>query len=341
MTDIRTIGLGIALASCAALPAMAAMAEPQKTAIDVPAQELLIDPAALDSERALGERALMALEDHALGDMPIMEIGPRQAATDALVKNLTIRRGRLLPEFAKAALMEAKALFDPVFSLSLTRVRVDENNREADALRYKSGTEYLANGATSPDDRSSMPCNRAAGCHRIFFDSGPVAFIEFDASRPAGFATVRVTANESPITGADESTSVAATVSQLLPWGASLSLAYDTNYKEAYFINNYYNEDRQTYGSYDRPWASNISFQASSSMPYARNFGPGAEADLRHRTARLDMHQAEMTVQSIVNNTLADVVNSYWNLVSRISRLEAAVRTREQTEKMLARTKRL
>ena len=335
------------------LPAALAAAEPpggnQVKAILAP-EGSLVDSPRLAAERRLNGLVVAARQGDGraiLGGYQLVELSRRQAALKALARNLGLLKGRIASEIAAAVLEEARAVFDPVLAASANYSSSLTYQRLTFASKHKRVTEIVAAGDNdsggnvcfAPGDNADA---NDTNCYRVVFDEdSTVAFIQYDQFRAEGFENTKVTASEASTTGKTKTYTLATSIAQQLPWGPSLMLAYDAVYKNTKFINNPGASGLETFGSYDRPWTSNLSLSLSLPLPFTRNFGSFNGTDMALRLSEIDRQVATWQVQILVNDTLRDVELAFWTLVGRAKALETARRDLENTERLVSRTERL
>ncbi|MGH8611957.1 MAG: TolC family protein [Gammaproteobacteria bacterium] len=272
-----------------------------------------------------------------LKDKKPIDLSPRAAALSALRKNLSIHSSRVLEDIAKAALLEAEAVFDPVLLLSFAYDHSETFDREETDLRFRRPTTQNA-----PD----LPGRNILEPTDPVDTRNPRA--EFDASRSGGFSPTTVIASRAPVTGPTESFTYEATLFQQLPWGADLTLAYQALDQDRFFVNNPLAieslgsaENLVSFGSYDRPWVSSLLTRLTLPVPGSKDFGPYADQEVAIKLADLGKERAFWDVESIINATLLEVDLGYWDLVNRLLGLRVTIENREGVERLLAQTERL
>ncbi len=320
------------------MAAMPLAAEEQKVLGDPMVQGRVEDIAIVDQKNMAEEQRLGALIRKELesgkkgvgrlkNKKPV-DLSPRAAALSALRKNLSVRRTQVVEEIAKAALLEAVAVFDPVLLLAFAYDHSETFDRVESDLRFRRATTGNLLESTDPADTRN-----------------PV--VEFDPpGRGGGFSPTRVVASRAPITGPTESFSYDVTLFQQLPWGADLTLAYQALDQDRFFVNNplAFAGDRPglvTFGSYDRPWVSSLLTRLILPVPGSKNFGPYADQEVAIKLADLGKERAFWDVESIINATLLEVDLAYWDLINRLLSLRVTIENREGVERLLGRTERL
>lgn len=300
----------------------------------------------------------------------LVNIDPRKLALGALTRNLSILRGNIQRDVAKAALQEAQALFDPVLNFALNYSRNATYNRTENLIAYKRATQHItslsdprlvaglrggpANGGCNAPNLvpatvvpSGIPfVNNTAGSQDLLFlNGGIICYLGFDKPRPAGLYPTTEDASTAPIQGADERFKFDFDVNQLMPWGVNISMNYEVNYHHAAFVNNPgppRDLNLTTTGDYNRPFTSAVGLTLTLPAPGSKNFGPdSAAADVSNRLAGLNDQKAVWQVNAIINATLLQVDLAYWNLVKAANDLYAAIQNRQSVEKLLNKTKKL
>lgn len=317
----------------------------------------------LDASRVADERtgnAVVAATREALAQtgvlfapLEIRELSLREAALAALQRNLDIKRSGLNKSVVQQALVEAEAVFDPVFTVSTGASMSRSFTRAERPMQWKPATQTYSRGQqikTSEsldniflcgdtidilDQPEDMQVRFLTGrlvtpdangeCHvRVLPATAPVALVSFDKQRIAGYYPVYKEASTKSPTGQDETYTGGGGVSQRLPWGGSIDVSIVATYHDTYYTNNPDDPLTRSYGSYKRPWTSRASFGTGHALPYTKNFGDGDESRLAIDVARINLDIADFAVRGIVNRTLQTVDGLYWSLVGAVHRLNAA-----------------
>lgn len=372
------VGLGLLGTTVAgAGPALAETAPPGKGDRDVPAAVLLVDAQGLardqqtnkvveatrDALQRSGTLVLYAPTD-------LKELALRDGVMTALRKNLDIKRSGLAKSAVERALVEAEALFDPVFVFSANANLTRQYSRHMSVDKYKTGTEAVAVGNT--DKSGVFKCTQSAAnlstgddqgrvCHVLTLTAAknyvttdgttvtdfttrmtPLA-LQYGAARPAGYYKTTVDAN--PLSAfqprADEAYTGTASITQVLPWGSTLNLSLSSNRTQRYYQINVYNGMGEDYGVYYRPWFTSLIFGANIPLPYTKNFGPTASADVQNEIARHNVEAADVDIRTVINNTLLQVDSLYWTLAGQIRQLAVVGEVVAAAEKQQAAIRRL
>lgn len=331
------------------------------TGLAVPPQIFVIDAQSLTQERA--RNAVVGATREALtrsGTAPLYapaavnELPLREAAMTALRRNLDLKRSGLARASAERALIEADAVFDPVFVASANAALNYQFRRvEYPDRKYKAQTERVPVGST--DSKSVFACGAAAAaltqgadqgkaCYVVTFaNRATVSALQYTRERSEGYYPSTVDANK-PSQSAprnDEVYTGTVSILQQLPWGPSLSLSLSTKRKQTYYTTDTLNGLGPVYHSYYRPYFTTISVGATLPLPYTKNFGPTAAADVNVDIARHTIDAAELDLRALINSTLYQVDSLYWRLVGAVGSMEAASEALTLAEKQRASVQRL
>jgi len=331
-----------------------------KTGVEVPAQIFVLDAQSLSQERARNK--VVGATREALtrsGAAPLYapaataELALREAAVEALHKNLDIKRSGIAKAISERALTEADAVFDPVFVASLNAALTANFRRIEHVSKWKPATEKVPLGAV--DSKGVFRCTQAAAALTQGSDNGsacyvttfnlrtPVTALQFANNRPEGYYNSTVTANDLSTSKApaDETYTGSVAILQQLPWGPSLNLSMTTKRQQTYYTTDTLNGLGPIFHSYYRPYFTTLSVGATLPLPYTKNFGPTAAGDLQTDIARHNIDAAELDVRSVINTTLLSVDLLYWQLVGAIGNMEAADQSLKLAEQQRASVKRL
>jgi outer membrane protein TolC len=341
--------------------AMVSVVQAQDTAPDVleaPPGMFTLDAARVADERT-GNAVVVATREALAGTgvlfapMEIRELDLRDAALAALQRNLDIKRSGLNKSVVQRTLIEAEAVFDPVFTLSASGTMSRSFTRLERPMQWKPATQEYVRGQQIKtgesldsvflcgdmidilDQPEDMQVRFLSGrlitpdgngqCHvRALPATAPVALVSFNKQRIAGYYPVHKEASTKSPTGQDENYYGGGGVSQRLPWGGSIDVSIVSTYHDTYYTNNPNDPITRSYGLYKLPWTSRASLNANHALPYTKNFGDGDESRLAIDVARINLDIADFAVRGIVNQTLLSVDGLYWSLVGAIQRLNAA-----------------
>ncbi len=250
----------------------------------------------------------------------------RKAILAALQKNLSIRRKQISEQIAKDALIESRAVFDPVFTFSWSFSQSEKYRRTEMTRKWHKATQkYDINSDGVAENVLFMPeeAQEQAG----------IQALEFRDPRSTHYSWDEVVASEIDGNGPDRTRMYNLGVSQALPWGLQMNLGLVLADHDTFF-----NSD---HGKYDRPWTAALSASGWIPLPFTKSFGPHS---LNHTTIRLQEIAAQQSlwqVRLIINATLLQVDSAYWDLVAAMQQFEATIQSRKTLEALLATTEKL
>jgi outer membrane protein TolC len=312
----------------------------------IPQQPLRVEHIALTDETLQhNEQAINTLirrEFSTLSDMPgrfigkrLVELSQRQAALAALEKNLAIQQSGVTATIARNALLEAKAIFDPVLLLSFGYDRSERFKRTERDERFRP--------ATRTDDEG----RNVLGSEDPVDPRNPIAV--FEDPQQDRFESTEIAASQPSLTGALETSTYNVALDQQLPWGARLELAYQAIEEDNFFVNNANllvdnpnpPLDLISAGSYDRPWVSILLTRLALPVPGSKDFGPYAAQEVAIKLAKLDTESVYWDVKSVINNTLLQVDLTYWALINSLLNLQVIIENRKSVAELGGLTERL
>lgn len=252
----------------------------------------------------------------------------RKTILRALEKNLTIVRQGKLEEIAKVAVEEAKAVFDPIFSASVTYDRTEKFNRKEKARRYRRATEPFdlnGNGVIDSGEENVLLLDKEVQ------DQIGIFALVFRNPRPAGLVKDFQRASREGAEGPTDSLDYKLTVTQQLPWGNSVAIGYTLRRKETFFLPGFRIISPQT-REYNRPYASTIDVNIVAPAPFLKDFGRHSSAETGVELALLDKERAFWDTKTVINSTLLIVDLAYWDVVGTLESVRAAIENRKVLE---------
>lgn len=256
------------------------------------------------------------------GKVRWIDIEQAEAMLTALRRNLSIQNTQLNKELSAAALQQARALFDPELTLSLSYGRSVVHNRTVTDLEFRGPIECVA-----------------GVCSRRLANNPAVFSMTFDQGREAGYFPTEIEASKAPDTGPDVTETYNARVSKQFPLGISAFAADSIVYKDKMFVEEL--TGGKVIGTYGRPWTNQFNAGITVPLPGSKFFGDYAAADVSVRIADTGQQTAFWQIAALINDTLLQVEQGYWNLVLRKKIYEATVETRERVRALAAKTERL
>jgi outer membrane protein TolC len=374
---MRTASVAASLSLAALVPAAAVGAGLDTTARDNHAAavaavvETQLSPVpTMDDQkrsRALVEGLLVARQTgrNDVAGRSIKPINRRDAVVKGLETNLTLAIGRPDPDIAQTLVREARAVFDPVFDLSLGY------NREASYLRQKLGTvipkgvyttvptsaggENIG-GAVAPSDASPegstnytdpleanygpLTGNRRLNTCKIPFnaciDNGTpqVRAIEFYQNSNTNPTQAEIVANNTINNGHPlQQVSVQLGVTQELPWGGSLQVTDQTIQQKIYYDSQHYWKDGE--------FTTNLTATLNTPVPFGKGFGNDNPDHAAIRGAEINRQQADWTLKDLNNQILESIDTAYFELVRQLEILASTVENRDLALRLKARQDRI
>ena len=239
----------------------------------------------------------------------------RQAAMAALERNLTIESSRNDRARAAEAIEEAKAVFDPVYSLS-----IDYNESQT----FRRATFGKINKKPfNPTDIAGIPVSKSPGVTGINYRIQAEAFgvdQEIEASADSAEGPTRVF-------------TYTVTLDQQLPWGPKISLSNVTKEQKIYYRTGFYWED----GKY----SSTLILNLNSGVPLGKGFGPYAPADAALLLSEQAEKSSDWTLRKTIDDVLLNTDLAYWTLVRRLEELHVNENNRGLVRRQMERVQRL
>lgn len=271
----------------------------------------------------------------------------RQAAVEALSKNLDIQVGRKESERLREAIGEARAVFNPVFTISMGYDQKQTYTRKrVGTVVVRSFQPFNAvNPPSQPQFVDGANCADPTRCGVYIVQTTKTNPIQPSITKPEinriGFIQQRTHLSTQEVYASVPTQSPNPTktfnldfqINQQLPWGSSFNLGvFSTKQRVNY-------DSRGD--SYGRDYASNLAFSAVIPLPFTKNFGPYAPADAALKLSRKQAQRGVWDVKTIINSTLQSSDAAYWNLVRSLETLRLVAQNRALMEKQAAHTERL
>ncbi len=256
----------------------------------------------------------------------------RQSVLHALEKNLTIMRQGKFEEVSKSALEKAKAVFDPVFSASVTYNRFEKFDRKETARRFRTATEPFdlnGNGVIDPNEENVLILDKEAQ------DQSAIFALVFRDPRPAGFIKDTQQASRESAEGPAEDLAYSFSVSQQLPWGNQVGIGYTARRKETYFLKGFRVISPGT-REYGRPWSSSITLNLLVPAPFMKDFGRNSGAETGVDVAEFAKERAYWDTKTVINSTLLFVDLAYWDIAGTLESLRATIDNRKLLEAQMS-----
>lgn len=240
----------------------------------------------------------------------LLPVTARLAALQAIEKNLDIQLSVHDEALRRAAMMEAKAAFLPVFNVGIFRDYQSTYSRSRLAMVFKGFIPF----------RSPV----------VIPLSPTISGINFVPLRiPGLFLDHQFASKRSKTNGQKRPVRFNVSVSQLLPWGATVNLSTNTVHQITYSARR---------KSYDAPWTTSLNATLTVPFPFTKDFGPLAPQDVAIKLAKLDAERSYWDLKAAINATLLITDLAYWDLVGAAKNLEVTVGNRQLIEKLVKNT---
>lgn len=322
---MRAAGVNAGFALC--LTAMAAVSfaadeaappQPANPAGSVSLPELLAPPLTEREEklRAVIQPRIAGDAQSAVARRNWRYISATDAVMLGLKKNLSIRLAGRQPQLVEAALLEARAVFDPVVQVTVSQSETNQFGRSMTAQITRmsfvqgacQGIITAPGAATNNKPDVTQICFSVPGASSQF--TGPVRAAPDSDSQP----------------GINRVKTATVDVTQQLPWGPVLRLSESSVYNKSF-----YSVGGQSY-TYDAPWASSVFAQLSLPIPGTKNFGEFSPKDFAIKAVEKSTERAYWDVKSVINSILLQIDLAYWDLVESAESLAATTENRKLVE---------
>lgn len=245
-------------------------------------------------------------------------ISPTDAVMLGLQKNLAIRLAGRQPLLAREALLEARAVFNPVLQVAVSQAITSQSGRSitADITRSTFGQ-----GACQ-----SIPLPPGAATNN------KPDVIQICFARPGGSQQLTDTVFATPTSdahpGANSVSTFSVGVTQQLPWGPVLKLVETSSYNKTY-----YSAAGQSF-SYGAPWSSSLFAELTLPLPGTKGFGPFSPNDFAIKLAQKGTERAFWDVKTAINSILLQIDLAFWDLVASAENLAATMENRKLVESL-------
>jgi outer membrane protein TolC len=259
----------------------------------------------------------------------LIKLSLQQAALAGIEKNLSVAISRTEALQARRAILEAKAIFDPVFELSVNYEEQESRNRRlTGAVNAQVFEPAISGDPDQPPERGNIilspQARELSGVERIVFPD--------TRSRVERVEQTIFASREDP-NGPTETATYSVNLDQQLPWGIRYNVAALTTDRDVFY---------DTRGnSFDASWSSELLFNLEIPVPGSKDFGPYAVTDTALKLAKKASERGFWALKSTLNETLLAINLAYLNLVQSLGDLEAASQNRLLLERQKAQIERL
>ncbi|MCY3021175.1 MAG: TolC family protein [Planctomycetota bacterium] len=288
-----------------------------------------------------------------LKERSALAISATQAVLKGIERNLAIQRIQKEEDVAKGAWMEARAVFDPLFTLSWNHQMVTQRNRMENTKTYDRATVTDITTGKPALDEGFKATNQF-----------PIKQLDFSNPRPRGYTIKRNFASLENPNGPQPTDLPSLRIDQQLPWGPSVFIMLASQKQNTYFddganpivaakmqdisarmgtatateqvalqaqlqeLVKVFKKSTLQFKPYERDWSSTLSAGGVIPVPYTQGWGEYAPADASLKVADLGKERSFWDIKTVINGTLRDVDFAYWNLVGRVENLRATVDNR-------------
>ncbi len=261
----------------------------------------------------------------------------RKVALEALKKNLSIRVSEQDSLALAQAIYEAEAVFDPVFAVSIGRSQSQTQNRSrfgtVNLQAFQPFPGVVAAARPLVDPRDLIPFPGVLSIPTSPFVTTPQVDLLAFIQEQGGEQSRKVFASKKKSNSPEKTWNYDVSVEQQLPWGPSYTIGLFTTDKDVF---------RDKFGrSFDRDYATELVFDLLLPLPYTRDFGRNAPADVDLRLSRKISERSEWDLKAIINDILRDTDIQYWELVRLIEDLGLVLENRKLVEQQVETAKRL
>jgi len=267
-----------------------------------------------------------------LGNKRIVSLAAPEAALAGLKKNLAIEVSRHDVERIRQAILEAEAVFDPVFDLGFSYDESDTHERKIRGRAVQQVFVPTAGNTLGVVDFDLVPQDiqtrieqiLGARLRRIIFRNVVLQRTTIETD---------IFASREQDNGAIKTKTYNVALSQQLPWGPRFNISEATTDRDVFY-------DREG-NSFDADWASSLLFNLELPVPGGRNFGPYAVFDTAVKLSEKEAERGYWALKTTINSTLLSVDLSYLDLVQRLEELLVQIENRQLVERQSRHTERL
>jgi len=162
-----------------------------------------------------------------------------QAVLKGIERNLTIQRQEKQEDIAKAARMEARAVFDPVFTVSFNHQMFSQNNRLEKVTKFQRAAVPDLRPQLADPNAGPVPGTFVEDIASLSTPKIPIKEILFDKPIEPGFKKLvgieRAIASEENINGPSQTEAPSFSIQEQLPWGPVIFMTLSSKKNESFF----------------------------------------------------------------------------------------------------------
>ena len=257
----------------------------------------------------------------------IVPINAKRAALQAMEKNLSLHISKYDNQTIEEALIEVRAVFDPILSASLTHNVSKKNNRSIiGSLNFRDMASIFPNGIENRLSVNTAPNQTQAQVIELGY-RGQKGGIKGDQE---------IFASKADNFGSTITSKLTIGVSQQLEDGGSYTISEVTTNKPIFYA-----VDGKVFKT-GAPWSSSLSVSLQMPLPvYGKGYGEFSSNNVSAMLAQKRKEKTHWVVKQLINQILLQVDLSYWELVNTYERLHVAIENRQRVGSQQERTKRL
>jgi outer membrane protein TolC len=263
----------------------------------------------------------------------LVPLTAQKAALGALTRNLGIEVDRHEAERARRAILEAKAVFDPVLTVNVGYNRKETFDRTLTGTvqqqSFAPGTQKKTEGVNLQPGESFLDLRKSINKVPGLENSHLVGII-FGTTTRQTLPDQRIFVSRADPNGPSEGMNYGAGLTQQLPWGPRYDLSVVSTDRTTYY-------DRQGH-SFEAPWSSALRLNLRVPL---NSLGEYAIRDTELKLAEKVSEQLHWTLNATINSTLLDTSLAYLELLRGLERLQAAIENRQLVERQVTHTGRL
>ncbi len=274
------------------------------------------------------------------------------ALQQVLQRNPTIQAQQQDRVIAENLRLQSQAVFDPALNVSAAYTRSDFFERNEFIVRER-GINVIADAdarTLSPDgtiteqtsdsigeEGETIPLTDTFGNVICITVSGELVNPELCALQTSTFgATEFASPDADPV----EAWRFNVSAAQLFPWGTQLEVEFESTRQEKNFfpiddlgLAQPLSVDDPIGRGSRFPWTSSFFAALNTPLPFSKNFGPyGSVPNVGVMLAEVGRRQADWAWEGVINATLRQVDDAFWELVRSILQLQITLNQRETLE---------
>ncbi|MBF0398552.1 MAG: hypothetical protein HQK78_17385, partial [Desulfobacterales bacterium] len=273
-----------------------------------------------------------------LKEKKTIELTVDRACILAKQKNLNIAISTLEKKIAQINEIKKTAFFDPIISLSVNYTHT----------KTKARSDYFYRRRFSPDNDKYDPEKWQDNVNddgEILENQSIIGGYTIDDETFVDESLYKTSLEEEYAIGNSNPTyfpgywSGQFSILKAFTLGQTANLTLKGTYRERRYpqdigewTNVYNNFQEFPFGN--NPWASNLSFELTTPLPYCKNFGKtGSYPYVLTKISEIEKKKSIFNEKANINNILTQVYYNYWEIIRNLKRLQIIIDHREKIEK--------